>query len=110
MEECIPRAECNACKNLYDAKIDKLDQRIDTVDHRVDTLEDSYKQIHSLALSIERMSESLKSMAKELEKQGEKLEAIEAEPGQKWKQATWIVLSVILTAVITLALSRIGLQ
>ena len=103
MEDCIPRRECDQCKELYDEKIDNLDVRLKEV-------ESSVKQLHALTVSVEKMAMSLDQMTKELAKQGQKLEAIEAEPAQRWKQASWIVLSVIITAVVTLFLSRMGVK
>ena len=76
---------------------------------RLDALEENVKQIQSLTISVEKMAVSIEQMTKELSKQGERLEAIEKEPAQKWKQASWIVLSVILTAFITFALTKVGL-
>lgn len=102
MENCINRQECDACKVLYDEKIANLD-------HRVDNLETDIKQIHSLTVSVEKMAVSLEMMAKELAKQGERLDAIEAEPGKKWKQAVWLVVAGLIGAVLTFFLTKIGI-
>ena len=77
--------------------------------HRLSDLETTVKQIHELTASVREMAANIGMMTKELSKQGERLEAIEKEPAQKWKQASWIVLSVILTACLTYALTRVGL-
>ena len=78
--------------------------------HRLSDLEATVKQIHELTASVREMAANIGMMTKELSKQGERLEAIEKEPAQKWKQATWIVLSVIITAMATLALTRLGVK
>ena len=77
--------------------------------HRLRTLEDGQKQIHELVGTVKVLAVNMENMAKEQAKQGEQLSAIEREPADKWKQASWIVVSVILTAIITFALTRIGL-
>ena len=77
--------------------------------HRISNLEDGQKQIHELVSTVKVLAVNMEQMAKEQAKQGEALAAIEKEPADKWKQASWIVLSVILTAVITLCLTKIGL-
>ena len=77
--------------------------------HRISELEENVKQIQELTVSVREMAVNISQMTKELSKQGERLEAIEKEPAQKWKQASWIVLSVILTAMATLALTKMGL-
>lgn len=110
MENCVLRAECDNCKELYDEKIGVLDHKIGTLNHRVDTLEDNYKQINSLTVSIEKMAVSVENMTKELERQGRKLDELEAEPAKKWKQAVWIIISVSITAVVTMVLYKLGLK
>ena len=103
MDECISRQECKTCQEKYD-EINNNQNR------RLDALEENVKQIQALTISVEKMAVSIEQMTKELTKQGQRLEAIEAEPGEKWKQAVWIVISVIITATVTLFLSRIGIK
>ena len=102
MESCITRDECKTCQEKYD-EINAAQNR------RIDALEDNVKQIQELTVSVREMAVSLGQMTRELEKQGDRLEAIEKEPADKWKQASWIILSVILTAVITPCPTTIGL-
>lgn len=99
---CIGREECKACQELY-TEINNSQNR------RIDALEESIKQIHSLTVSVEKMAISLEQNTKELIKQGERLTAIEREPATKWKQATSIVLTVIVTATVTYFVSKFGL-
>ena len=102
MDNCISRSECKTCQEKYD-EINNSQNR------RLDALEENVKQIQALTVSVEKMAVSIEQMTKELSKQGERLEAIEKEPAQKWKQASWIVVSVILTALVTFTLTKIGL-
>ena len=102
MDGCISRTECKTCQEKYD-EINNNQNR------RLDALEENVKQIQGLTIAVEKMAISIEQMTRELTKQGQRLEAIEAEPAQKWKQASWIVVSVILTALITLALTKMGL-
>lgn len=103
MEDCISRQECKVCQEKYD-EINNNQNR------RLDALEENVKQIQSLTVSVERMALSIEQMTKELSKQGQRLEAIEKEPAQKWKQAVSIVISVVITAVTTFFLVRMGLK
>lgn len=102
MENCIQREECKACKELYDAINDGQNRRLDA-------LEVDAKQIHELAISVGKMAVCLEQMARELQKQGEKLAVIEAEPGNKWKQAVWIVIAGLIGAVLSWFISRLGM-
>lgn len=101
--DCINKEYCVQCQGKYD-EINSSQNR------RLDSLEENIKQIHSLTISVEKMAMAIQQMTKELTKQGERLADIEAEPGKKWKQATWIVISVILTALITLMLANMGFK
>lgn len=102
MEDCISRQECKVCQEKYD-EINNNQNR------RLDALEENVKQIQSLTVSVERMALSIEQMTKELSKQGQRLEAIEKEPAQKWKQAVSVVISVVITAVTTFFLARMGM-
>lgn len=108
MENCVLRAECDNCKELYDQKIDKCNQKIDSVNHRVNTLEDNFKQIQSLTIAVEKMGLSLEHMGKELAEQGKRLLEIETEPAKKWKQIVSIGSTVFITAILTYILSHMG--
>ena len=77
--------------------------------HRISDLEENVKQIQELTVSVREMAVNIGQMTRELSKQGERLEAIEKEPAQNWKQASWIVIALILGALVTLALTKIGL-
>lgn len=102
MDDCISRQECRVCQDKYD-EININQNR------RLDVLESDIKQIHELTISVKTMAVCLENMTKELAKQGEKLEAIEAEPAKKWEQAVSIVISVVITAVATFFLARMGM-
>lgn len=103
MEDCISRVECKACQGKYDEINNGQNKRLEA-------LEADVKQIHSLTISVEKMAVSLEQMARELAKQGERLSEIESEPAKKWKQAIWIGVSVVLTAVVTHFLSHLGVM
>lgn len=98
MENCVTRVECQTCQSKYDAENDRQN-------HRISALEENMKQLQDLTVSINRMAVSLDQMTKEIARQGQKLEAIEAEPGQKWKQAVWLVASILITAAFTYILT-----
>ena len=102
MEDCIARRECDACKDLYDAKIEGIDGRLKIV-------EEDVKQIHALAISVEKMAVSLEHMAEELKKQGRRLNDIETEPAKNWKSLIWYAVTFVIGAVLTFVFTHIGL-
>lgn len=102
MDDCITRQECRVCQDKYDAENERQN-------HRLSALEADMKQLQDLTISVNRMAVSLETMTQELTRQGLKLDAIEAEPGKKWEQAVSIVISVVITAVATFFLARMGM-
>ena len=109
LDDYITRAE-------HTAFAEKIDAENDRQNHRISALEENIKQLQQLTISVEKMAVNMESMVRSqndmtrsLEKQGERLDAIEKEPATKWKQASWIALSVLITAAVTFFLSRIGL-
>ena len=102
MDDCITRQECRVCQDKYDAENERQN-------HRLSALEADMKQLQDLTISVNRMAVSLETMTKELARQGLKIDAIEAEPGKKWEQAVSIVISVVITAVATFFLARMGM-
>ena len=109
MDDYITRAEHNAFAEKIDAENDRQN-------HRISALEENVKQIQALTISVEKMAVNMESMVRSqndmtrsLEKQGERLDAIEKEPAEKWSKAVWIIISVVITAAVTLFLSRVGL-
>ena len=88
------------------ARIEDEDKR---QNHRLEKLEGVVESLSELTASVREMAVSLAAMQKELEKQGKRLETIEQEPAEKWKKVTWTVVTVIVTAALTLLLSRIGM-
>lgn len=100
-EDCVNKEFCRQCQEKYD-------QVNDFQNHRLDALEENIKKLHSLTTSVEKMAMSIEQMAKELEKQGNKLDEMEAEPAKKWKQAIWIIVTIIVTALVTHFMSHLG--
>lgn len=88
------------------ARIEDEDKR---QNHRIEKLEGIMESLNELTSSVREMAVSLTAMQKEQEKQGKRLEEIEKEPADKWKKVTWTVVTVIITAAVTLFLSRIGM-
>ncbi len=95
--------------DVHNECVKRMEDENNRQNHRLAELEKGVKEIKELTISVGRMAVSVEAMAKELEKQGERLDAIEKEPADKWKNATSIVVTIILTALVTFFLSRIGL-
>ena len=101
-EEFVLKAE-------YDERMRRIDDENSRQNHRIGKLEDVFEKINELTLSVREMATTMASMQQELQKQGKRLEDIEKEPADKWKTIKTTALTVLVTAVLTWALTRIGM-
>lgn len=76
---------------------------------RIEELENTVKEIQTLTVSVEKMAVSVEHMATELRGQSARLESIEKEPAERWKSTVTVIVGVLVTAILTYMLSRIGL-
>lgn len=76
---------------------------------RIKELEDRVEDIGGLTASVASLAKSIEQMAKTQEKQGKRLEALEQKPAKRWESIVEKALLVIVTALITYALSHLGL-
>lgn len=97
-------------------KVTEVDQRSKSNTHRIDKLEQSTGAIHSLAESIavlvneqKNQTDTMNDIKSDVAKLDGKVEALEAKPAKKWETAVDIVFKILVTAVVGLALAKIGL-
>lgn len=76
---------------------------------RIKELEDKVEDIGDLTASVASLAKSVEQMAKTQEKQGKRLEALEQKPAKRWESIVEKALLVLVTALITYALSHFGL-
>lgn len=76
---------------------------------RIKELEDKVEDIGDLTASVASLAKSVEQMAKTQEKQGKRLEALEQKPAKRWDSIVEKAILVIVTALVTYALSHLGL-
>lgn len=96
----ITRAEHEEFKKRIEDEEKRQNRRLDTMEGRVDKLIDMQVSMAQLQVGITNISEELKKLATEVE-------AIKREPADKWNKAVWIVVSIVITAVVTYAISAL---
>ena len=77
---------------------------------RIDKLEETVKEIQRLTIAVERMAVSMEAMTKEIASQGQRLDAIEKEPADKGKKATWEVIKYAIAIALGVIAVKIGLS
>ena len=79
----------------YEEAIKRVEAEEKRQNKRLDNLEESIATLTDLTISIEKIAVNIEQMQKELTKQGERLEKIEAEPGENWKKAVWLIVAAL---------------
>lgn len=90
-------------------KVTEVDQRSKSNTHRIDKLEQTTGAIHSLAESIAVLVNTVNDIKSDVAKLDGKVEALEAKPAKKWETVVDIVFKLLITAIVGLALAKIGL-
>ena len=72
-------------------------------------MDDEHKRQNELTTSVASLAKSVEQMAKAQEKQGKRLEALEQKPAKKWESFVDKVVWAVAAALITFALSRLGI-
>ena len=80
----------------YEEAVKRVEAEEHRQNKRLDKLEESLSTLTDLTISVQKIATSIESMQKELTKQGERLEKIEAEPGENWKKAVWLIIAAVI--------------
>ena len=76
---------------------------------RISDLEEKVGDIGELTTSVASLAKSVEQMAKSQEKQGQRLEALEQKPAKRWESFVDKVIWAVAAALITYALTQLGL-
>ena len=101
-DEYMPRGEC-------EIMIGRINDENVRQNKRIDKLEDIFDKVNSLAESVSKLAVGIENMQKELERQGKRLDTIEAEPAENWRSVVKTVITVLVSALVTYALTRGGI-
>ena len=83
----------------------KLDERVTTHGKEIDALKEHQVRTEEHDAFRDKQMASVESKVDRIDG---KLDLMAAKPAEKWDKATWVVVSVIITAVVTSILSRIS--
>ena len=94
---------------VFEAKLGAIDDENKRQNERLKKLEDVVEKISEIAASVQLLAQNVATMTKELERQGKRLEAIENEPGEKWKKLTWLIVTAVAGGLVGFLLSQVGM-
>lgn len=95
--------------DVFDARLARVDDENTRQNQRIELLEKNSASLNDLVVSVKELAMSVKQMQEELKRQGQRLEAIEKEPGEKWKKLTWLIITAVAGGIIGFLLSKVGL-
>lgn len=97
-------------------KVAAVEQRSKSNTHRIDKLEQQNEAIQKIATSVEilalenkHQTEATTEIKNDITKLTSKVDTLEKKPGKRWGNVVDIVFKLIVTAIVTMALAKIGL-
>ena len=76
---------------------------------RIADLEVTVRQINNLTLSVQKLAINMEHMLVNQTEQSKRLEELENRDGEKWRSISMYVLTVVVGAVLGLALQQVGI-
>ena len=100
MEDTISRRE-------HDEFAKRMSEENERQNKRIDLLEKSVLQVNDLISSVKVLAVNMENMLAEQKKQGTRLEKLEGRDGEKWRAVASYVITMLIGALISYALSQI---
>ena len=101
--------ELNATVARLSTDMARVDEQIKTLFKQQAEIKALTETVQKLAMSIERQGLSLKTTDEKLDGVKSDVDELKAKPAKRWETAVGVVLSVIITALVTYALTTAGL-
>lgn len=102
--------ELNATVARLSTDMARVDEQIKTLFKQQAEIKALTETVQKLAISIERQGLSLKTTDEKLDGVKSDVDELKAKPAKRWETAVGVVLSVIITALVTYALTTAGLK
>lgn len=87
----------------------KVEAKVEYHDQQIQMLTKSQEALHKIATSVEILATKQGSMDEKLDEVVDKVEELEAIPAKRWRAVVEKVLLMVVAAVVTFVLTRIGL-
>ena len=97
-------------KSVHNEFAIRMDEEHKRQNKRLSDLECKVKDVSELTASVASLAKSVEQMAKAQDKQAKRLEVLEQKPAKRWESIVEKALLVIVTALITYALSQLGIK
>lgn len=88
----------------------RMDEQIKTLFKQMADIKTLTETVQKLAIALEKQGMALQSTDKKVTEVKADVDEIKAKPARRWDNAVWLVISIVLTALITYALTTAGLK
>lgn len=92
----------------FEHRLTETEQRSKSNTHRLEKLEATTEAINRIAVSVERIAIKQDTMNENMHTLTGKVEALEAEPGKRWKFVIEKIIYFVVAAVLGFVLSQVG--
>lgn len=99
MEEYVTKA-------VHDEYAKRIEEENNRQNHRISNLESAMNQLSELVASVKVLAVNVENIAEQIRSQGERLKEIEGKPAKKWELVITSVITGIVGAVITYAVTH----
>lgn len=96
-----------AWKGGVDEKMSDACARIASVEREVKEQGKLLQSIDKLAMGLSRLDEKMGDLSCKLDNFGGRISLIELKPATKWEQIKWLILTVLVTAGLTLLITKL---
>jgi hypothetical protein len=96
-----------AWRGGVDEKMDGICTRLDHVEANVKEQGKLLQSLDRLAMGLSRLDEKMGDLSCKLDNFGGRISLIELKPATKWEQAKWLILTVLITAGLTVLITKL---
>ena len=89
--------------------LERVDQRAKSNTHRIEDLEKEHEALNRLTTAVEVMATEQRGMCKSMDTLTSKVEALEQEPGKRWKFVVEKAIYIVVAAVVGFMLAKAGI-
>lgn len=109
-DEYLQRSVHDEYAERMNIEVKRLADEDKRQNNRIDKLEKQQEHITELTISVKELALEVKNMVSEIAAQNTRIQTLESRDGEKWRGAVKTVITVVLTAAVTAALTFMGLK
>ena len=109
MDTPVTRAEHEEFRHTVDAKFEQMHDEDHRQNRRIELLEENVLEIGQLTATVSKLAMNMESVIKTQEQQEKRLKSLEDRDGEKWRQVTGYIITVVVGIVIGYIFKQFGM-